>query len=151
MTNYETDICKWSDEQETALRAGDFASLDIDHIADEIGAIGRMQKHKFMDALRTFLATVYLSEINGKSSHFSPRRDFMDVDILLSKSPSLVECLLSREWIDFLWQGINAEVLTDPTSEVVCEEVPRDRFTRCKILEETGKMCIATVISRKDA
>ena len=40
-SDYESDVVAWAKEQAALLRAGKFAYLDIEHIADEIESVGR--------------------------------------------------------------------------------------------------------------
>ena len=40
-TSYDKDVIIWSQEQARLLRAGRFADLDIEHLADEIEDVGK--------------------------------------------------------------------------------------------------------------
>lgn len=42
-TAYEADIITWANEQAALLRSGKFTALDIEHIADEIEAVGKSE------------------------------------------------------------------------------------------------------------
>ena len=41
---YEKDVVRWAREQARLLREGDFAHLDIEHIADEIEDVGKAEQ-----------------------------------------------------------------------------------------------------------
>jgi hypothetical protein len=43
---YDEDFCAWSMEQARLLRAGEFAWLDIENIAEELESMGRSDKRE---------------------------------------------------------------------------------------------------------
>ncbi|MDB6082444.1 MAG: hypothetical protein JWN43_325 [Gammaproteobacteria bacterium] len=43
-TAYDKDVIAWANEQAALLRAGEFAALDIEHVADEIESVGRAEQ-----------------------------------------------------------------------------------------------------------
>ncbi|WP_375466285.1 DUF29 domain-containing protein [uncultured Methylobacterium sp.] len=54
-TAYEVDVSAWALEQAHHLRAGSWARLDIAHLADEIEAVSRTERHALTSALRVIL------------------------------------------------------------------------------------------------
>jgi hypothetical protein len=42
---YDSDYAAWADAQAAALRAKDWAALDIDHLAEEVDDLGRSVRH----------------------------------------------------------------------------------------------------------
>ena len=52
---YSTDFCAWSQEQAALLRAGRFSQADIEHIAEEIESMGRVEKRELVNRLTVLL------------------------------------------------------------------------------------------------
>ncbi len=40
--DYEHDVIAWANEQARLLRSGQFAALDIEHLAEEIEDVGKL-------------------------------------------------------------------------------------------------------------
>ena len=55
-TTYEQDVIAWSLEQARALRNGDFAKLDIEHLADEIEDVGKSEQRELANRMAVLLA-----------------------------------------------------------------------------------------------
>ena len=55
-TRYEKDVLAWSREQAELLRAGRWAELDIDHIADEIDDVGKSEQRELANRMAVLLA-----------------------------------------------------------------------------------------------
>ena len=53
---YDKDVILWSQEQARLLRAGQFAHLDIEHLADEIEDVGKSEKREFANRIGVLLA-----------------------------------------------------------------------------------------------
>ena len=56
MTRYEKDVVAWSREQAELLRAGRWAELDINHIADEIDDVGKSEQRELANRMAVLLA-----------------------------------------------------------------------------------------------
>lgn len=54
-TSYEADLSAWALEQAGHLRAGRWSHLDATHIADEIEALSRSERHALTSALQVIL------------------------------------------------------------------------------------------------
>ena len=52
---YETDFLRWTQEQSALLRAGRWADLDREHIAEELDDMGREQQLALQSLLRQIL------------------------------------------------------------------------------------------------
>lgn len=52
---YEQDIVLWAEDTITKLQARDFASLDIEHLIEEVDALGKSQRHAVKSLLRRLL------------------------------------------------------------------------------------------------
>jgi uncharacterized protein DUF29 len=52
MSDYDTDFYQWTQAQAAALRAKDWAALDLEHLAEEIASVGNEQRHAVRSQLR---------------------------------------------------------------------------------------------------
>ncbi|WP_240324481.1 DUF29 domain-containing protein [Trinickia diaoshuihuensis] len=57
-TNYENDAVAWANEQAAMLRAGKFSDLDIEHLVDEIGSVGRSEQRHVASFMATLAANL---------------------------------------------------------------------------------------------
>jgi len=55
MNLYETDFYAWSNQQAALLRAGEPATADIGHIAEEIESVGKTEKRELVSRLSVLL------------------------------------------------------------------------------------------------
>ncbi len=49
--DYEHDVIAWANEQARLLRSGQFAALDIEHLAEEIKAVGKLEQRERVNRL----------------------------------------------------------------------------------------------------
>jgi hypothetical protein len=54
-TDYHTDFYTWTQQQAQALRAKDWAAVDIDHLAEEVEDLGRAVQHAIESQLERLL------------------------------------------------------------------------------------------------
>jgi len=52
---YNQDIVLWAEDTVSKLKTKDFANLDIEHLIEEMDALGRSQRHVFKSLLRRLL------------------------------------------------------------------------------------------------
>src|SRR5271157_4637982 len=68
---YDKDVVEWAEEQARLLRAGEFARLDIEHIADEIEDVGKAEQRELASRLAVLLAHLlkwrHQPQLRGKS------------------------------------------------------------------------------------
>ena len=55
MSTYDTDFYAWAQQQAEALRAKDWAAVDVTHVAEEIEDLGNEQRHAVRSHLRVLL------------------------------------------------------------------------------------------------
>jgi uncharacterized protein DUF29 len=65
MNTYETDIHAWSLEQINLLKKGDFKHLDVDHLIEEIEAVGNSSG----DAAFSHMVVIILHILKKRYSH----------------------------------------------------------------------------------
>ena len=54
---YERDVIAWANEQARLLRTGQFAALDIEHLAEEIEGVGKSEQREFASRMALLLCT----------------------------------------------------------------------------------------------
>lgn len=93
-TAYEVDVSAWALEQAHHLRAGSWAQIDIAHLADEIEAVSRTERHALTSALRVILLHMlkwdHQPERRTRSWVASIRTQRLAVAEQIEDSPSLV-------------------------------------------------------------
>jgi len=52
---YDTDFYAWTQAQAAAIRAKDWATVDLEHVAEEIESLGNEQRHAVRSHLRILL------------------------------------------------------------------------------------------------
>jgi uncharacterized protein DUF29 len=90
---YDEDFYAWSVEQARLLRAGEFAQLDIENIAEELESMGRSDRREIDSRLVVLLAHLlkWQVQVGFRSRSWSATiREQRDrIEDLLSESPSL--------------------------------------------------------------
>jgi hypothetical protein len=90
---YETDFARWAESQAAALRAGRFAELDVENLAEEVDALARRDRRELLSRL-TVLA-VHLLKVRYRPDRASGswRGTIVEqatrIRRLLEESPSL--------------------------------------------------------------
>jgi hypothetical protein len=106
-TLYEKDVVRWAQEQARLLREGDFAHLDIEHIADEIEDVGKAEQRELASRTAVLLAHLlkwrFQPQLRTKSW-----RDTIDIQrkgiaLRIEATPSLKATLGDQAWQDDIW------------------------------------------------
>ena len=107
MTRYEKDVLAWSREQVELLRAGRWAELDIDHIADEIDDVGKSEQRELANRMAVLLAHLLKWQFQPDRQSASWRRTIAEqrraIARRLGKTPSLRASLEDADWLDDAW------------------------------------------------
>lgn len=110
IANYDQDFFTWSQQQASALRAGDLARLDFSHLADEIEDMGRSEQRAFASRLAIIIAHLLKLKVqtqrtptNEKSWRSSVITQRRQVRRLLDKNPGLRNPALSAEAVESAW------------------------------------------------
>jgi hypothetical protein len=100
-SDYGYDFAAWLADQAAALRAGRWADLDIEHIAEELDGLGISQRHAIKSQLERMqlhlLKQAYQPERQSDSWQRSIRDAVIEIEKVLDDSPSL-----RREMPDFV-------------------------------------------------
>ena len=70
MSDYDTDFYAWTQAQATAIRAKDWAALDLDHVAEEIERLGIADEHAITRHLQRLL--LHLLKWRYQPTHRTP-------------------------------------------------------------------------------
>jgi hypothetical protein len=104
--SYERDLALWSRQQADLLRSGNWADLDIEHLADEIEDVGKSERREIISRMAILIAHLlkwhYQPARRSASWQATIRHQRNSVDIALSESPSLKTTAMA----DAKWQGV---------------------------------------------
>lgn len=104
---YADDIVAWADTQAALLRAGRVAAIDVEHIADEIEAVGKGEKHALASHFSVLLAHLLKWQLQpqrrGKSWARSIKEQRRVVRLYLRGAPSLRAVLADADWLELVW------------------------------------------------
>ena len=94
MISYEQDFYSWTHEQAELLRAGQFDSLDIPNLIEEIETMGRSEKRELESRLTVlllhFLKWKYQEEVRrGRSWQLSIDEQRIQFEETLNENPGL--------------------------------------------------------------
>ena len=99
---YDTDVILWAEEQARLLRAGRFAELDIEHLADEIEDVGRSEKHELASRMAVLLAHLLKWRLQPEKRTRNFREIISNqrrrVEIIIKETPSLKAALCDPHW-----------------------------------------------------
>jgi len=94
---YETDFYGWVQQQAGVLKAGNFASLDLDNLIEEIEDMGKSRQRALQSRLEVLLAHLlkwrFQPKRKGSSWEFTIKEQRKRIAILLKKNPSLSSVL----------------------------------------------------------
>jgi hypothetical protein len=93
MSDYDTDFYRWTQTQATALRAKDFAALDLENLAEEIESLGRSDRRAIVSHLERLLLHLlkWREQPHGRGPSWRStiRHARREIAKLLAESPSL--------------------------------------------------------------
>jgi len=105
--SYDADVVLWAEEQVALLRSGQFARLDIEHLADEIEDVGKSEKRELASRMAVLLAHLlkwrYQPERRGASWQATIAVQRRRVAVALRATPSLKTMLRDPDWAEEMW------------------------------------------------
>ena len=100
--DYDRDVILWSSEQAALLRAGRFADLDIEHLADEIEDVGKSEQRELASRMSVLLAHLlkwqHQPERRSKSRENTILHQRGRIARRVAKTPGLQATLREPEW-----------------------------------------------------
>ncbi len=105
--SYETDIVAWANEQARLVRTGQFALLDLEHIAEEIEDVGKSEQRELASRMTLLLAHLlkwqFQPERQSRSWQITVRNQRRAIQLHLKQVPSLKVKLDDAEWLEIIW------------------------------------------------
>jgi hypothetical protein len=121
---YDTDIIAWAYRQAALLRAGRFAELDIEHIADEIEDVARSEQRELASRMAVLLAHLikwhYQPGRRGRSWQLTIRNQRKGIRLRLQRTPSLRPTLTDPQWQQEMW----VDAVTAASAEAGLDDLP---------------------------
>lgn len=127
-TKYEMDVVAWANEQAKLIRAGEFDSLDLAHIADEIEDVGKSEKRELASCMAVLL--VHLLRWNCQlerrcrswSQIINDQRIVLDYQ--LDENPSLRTSLSDERWLKMVWAKATSQARQETNLDCLPESCP---------------------------
>lgn len=90
---YEVDFYAWTQEQSALLSRGQWQSLDIENLVEEIESLGKQQKQELRNRLGVLIGHLlkweFQPELRGKSWRATIREQRTKIQLHLKDNPSL--------------------------------------------------------------
>ena len=113
-SSYDGDVVAWANEQARFIRSGQFDRLDLEHVADEIEAVGRSEQREWAGRMAVLLAQILKWKCQPEKRSISSALTIKEQRRLLvrqiHKAPSLAPMLADPDWIDEIWVDAKAIV-----------------------------------------
>lgn len=115
-TLYDEDVAAWAEQQVALLRAGQWALLDIEHIAEEIEDLNISHRHQLGHRLAMLMAHLLKwkcqPERRGANWIHTIHEQRQRIAKLLEKMPSLRRLLNELEFNEEIWaDALSAAIL----------------------------------------
>ncbi len=93
MGAYDTDLYAWAMEQASLLRAGRFAEVDVENVAEEIESLGRSTRSELINRLAVLIAHLLKWQVQpdfrSRSWTLTVEEQRSQVRTILDDNPSL--------------------------------------------------------------
>ncbi|WP_295426501.1 DUF29 domain-containing protein [uncultured Thiodictyon sp.] len=135
---YEQDVIAWANEQARLLRAGQFARLDIEHLAEEIEDVGKSEQRELASRMAVLLAHLLkwqFQPARRSRSWEAPIRVQRDgIAHRLRHTPSLKHSLDDPDWWCAAWNDALAKAIDEtglsdfpnqcpwPIADILCRD-----------------------------
>jgi hypothetical protein len=129
-TSYDKDVILWSQEQARLLRAGRFAELDVEHLADEIEDVGKSEKRELASRMAVLLAHLLKWSRQPEMRTNSWRSTIIvqrkRVALAIKATSSLKAVMRDPDWREDMWLDALAQAQkeTGLTAENLPEACP---------------------------
>ncbi|MDX2256672.1 MAG: DUF29 domain-containing protein [Pseudanabaenaceae cyanobacterium bins.39] len=114
---YESDFYAWTQEQSALLSRGQWQSLDIENLVEEIESLGKQQKQELRNRLGVLIGHLlkweFQPELRGKSWRATIREQRDRITLHLKDNPSL-KSYLDEAVIDAYRLGLSLVVRETP-------------------------------------
>ena len=137
LADYEEDFYAWSVEQARLLRSGEFSSIDVANVAEEIESLGRSDKRELESRLTAllmhFLKWQKQSKMRSRSWSGTILEQRRRIAELLKESPSLrpfINQALTEAYSDALEAASNETGLPETVFPAECPFTPDEVLSR---------------------
>jgi hypothetical protein len=124
--SYDKDVILWSEQQARLLRAGRFAELDIEHLADEIEDVGKSEKRELASRMAVLLAHLLKWNRQPKMRSNSWRSTIVvqrkRVALAIKATPSLKAVMRDPDWREDMW--LDALAQAQKETGLALEDLP---------------------------
>jgi hypothetical protein len=125
-TSYDKDVILWSQEQAGLLRAGRFAELDVEHLADEIEDVGKSEKRELASRMAVLLAHLLKWSRQPENQSKSWRATIVlqrkRIALALKATPSLKAVMRDPVWREDMW--LDALAQASEETGLALEDLP---------------------------
>ncbi len=115
--NYDGDVIAWANEQARLLRTGQFAALDIEHLAEEIEDVGKSEQRELASRMAVLLAHLlkwqWQPARRGRSWDATIRVQRASIAHRLQRTPSLRQSLADPDWCQDAWNDALAKAIEE--------------------------------------
>ncbi|CDH47362.1 DUF29 domain-containing protein [Candidatus Contendibacter odensensis] len=106
-TLYQQDVIAWANQQAALLRAGRFAEIDLEQVAEEISDVGKSEQRELAHRMAVLLAHLlkwqFQSERRGHSGRQTIVVQRRAIAKRLQRTPSLKTSLADVQWWEEVW------------------------------------------------
>ena len=124
---YERDFYAWANEQAALLRRHELGAVDIDHIAEELEALGRSERREALNRLAVLMAHLQNWQVQpggrGPSWRATIREQRLQLIRLLADNPSLramLPQLVTEAWPQAVLIAVRETMLDDSVFAAAC-------------------------------
>jgi hypothetical protein len=119
-------VILWSEEQARLLRAGRFAELDIEHLADEIEDVGKSEKRELASRVAVLLAHLLKWTLQPEirtNSWRTIKDQRRRVALAINETPSLKAVMRDPVWQEDIW--LDARAQAQKETGLAADELPQ--------------------------
>jgi hypothetical protein len=101
-TLYDRDFLQWTEQQIVCLQKGQWENIDVGHLVEELGDLGRSEQKELGSYLKVLLHLLkwqYQPDRRTASWEFTLSNCRDDIQDCLEDSPSLQGFLKDAEWV----------------------------------------------------
>jgi len=127
-TDYDRGVIAWAQEQARLLRAGQFAALDIEHLAEEIEDVGKSEQRELASRMAVLMSQLlkwcYQPERRSASWQRTIKEQRRALAFHLKQVPSLQTRLADAEWLGAIWADAITRAIEETGMGGFPEECP---------------------------
>ena len=127
-TDYDRGVIAWAQEQARLLRAGQFAALDIEHLAEEIEDVGKSEQRELASRMAVLMSQLlkwcYQPERRSASWQRTIKEQRRALAFHLTQVPSLQHRLAATDWMDAVWADAVSLAIAETGMDTFPEACP---------------------------